>query len=226
MGNRSYLLTDDQCQLFEANNTLPIFWILGGCPQPFEAKIAETANLSAPEEQEGVDEDTYEELYLDWFTTHQIGDVQLSIQAYADNLENNRDYIETVYSSLTEVFDAFVKVINQQKEYNPEATIIIDYGQMIGFYEDHLEFYRLISLLIKQIENKEENKWIFPEDALGSTIGSDEYSNHQGETLFTRESYQKLNSTLMKSLRKEQGASEPAAKQSSLLQKFFSKLKK
>lgn len=226
MGNRSYLLTDDQCQLFEANNALPVFWILGGGPQPFQAKIAEAVQLSAPKEPEGMDEDDYEELYVDWFTTNQIGEVQLGIQAYLDNLEKNRTYIESAYGCLTETYDAFINVIKQQKEYNPEATITIDYGQMIGFYEDHLEFYHAIAALIQQIEKLEENQWIFPGDALGSTIGTDEYSNHHGETLFTRESYQQLNATLMKSLRNEQKASEPAAKQSSLLQKFFSKRKK
>ncbi|WP_265456206.1 hypothetical protein [Enterococcus sp. HY326] len=218
MGNRAYLLAGTDCQLFEANNSLPLFWLLGALPQ-LPAKQQAIASLTAPQLEKFAEEEAYEEAFSTWFTENLVGEIQLASDNYLKNLEDNRSYIDSLYPLLSPVYEEFVHVIQQQRATDATVPIIIDYTETINFYSDYLEFYDELLALCTHVAKQQQTNWLYPKDPLGSAVGTDQYANHAGQPMFSIDSYQQLNSQLITAF----NAAEKVAdrqQQPSLFQKF------
>ncbi|MDH6365683.1 hypothetical protein M2139_002697 [Enterococcus sp. PF1-24] len=210
MGGRSYLEISDELLLFEANNTLPLFWLLGLTlenVQPIEAALQQLDALDIE------DEEAYEALLV----KAKIGEISVALTTYCQNLEKRRSYIEKVYPHLSGLYADFLKIILAEAAYDNEATITINYLEYLGFYEESLAFYQDLATSFVKFENNEKTIWLYEGDVLGSALGSDQYSNHHSQPLFSAESYQALNQQL------SANPTENIAKKSSL-SRFFAKL--
>ncbi|MHC5247382.1 hypothetical protein [Enterococcus sp. LJL90] len=222
MGNRAYLLAGTDCQLFEANNSLPLFWLLGTLPQ-LPAKQQQIASLTAPQLENFAGEEAYEEAYEEafstWFTENLVGEIQLASDSYLNNLEENRSYIDSLYPLLSPVYEDFIHVIQQQRATDATVQIIIDYTETINFYSDYLEFYDDLIALCSHVANQQQTNWLYPKDPLGSAIGTDQYANHAGQPMFSNDSYQQLNSQLITAFNAAEKTAD-SLQQPSLFQKF------
>lgn len=175
MGNRSYLNVQPDIQLFEANNSLPFFWLMGLLPQDY-------SHMQKAIEDNRTDINIY----------------NAPIRTYLHQAQHNTAYIESVYPLLKTLYNQFLQVLTDEATQHPDANIEIEYSEYLSFYESLSEFYGEIIKFGNELNNNEKNIFFFEGDVLGAAIGSDEYSNHAGQAIFTDASYKKTNDTLIK----------------------------
>ncbi|WP_379946380.1 hypothetical protein [Enterococcus devriesei] len=173
MGQRCYLTTDT-IQIFESTNHLPTFWLLGLGEEQLQALAQQletyelAKKLSQPELVRRLEE-------------KQFGVIKTKMNDFQNNLIDREEYISTLYPELLDLYEDFQRVIMEESTHAP--TIELIYLDYLFFFENSAELLTELEELFLAITYSEETAWIDAQDILGTTIGSDRFSNHQGELL-------------------------------------------
>lgn len=213
MGNRGYLSADGK-MLFESNNSLPAFWLLGFEAEDFQNIQEHIALLQKVMIDDYEDSEAYES-YLETFFEEnaEAGFLSRGRMAYISALQANTAYIEAVYPDLVPLYCAFVRKLAEAGEGKEKITL--GYHEFLGFYDPYQDFLEELFRFAEAVKQKEKTGFIYLNDLRGSTTGYDEYAEHGFETLASDEQ-------LMEMVRQLQHSAIPPAKKK---QSFFQKMK-
>lgn len=222
MGNRSYLAIKDTLQLFEANNTFPVFWLLG-----FDRAVLEDLQQQLQQLQslliDHYEETEAYEIYLQQqVDTHCLGYVSQPLSTYAEKLHEQFPYIEHVYPETKELYQSFMAIVDKEHKLLPDAVVEVHFLEYLGFYNNYQQFYDEWQQLVNALETNEKLKWLYDGDVVGSTLGSDLYSNHHSTTLLTKEVHEALHRQFMNENRKKNAVAKSKQK-SSFFHRLFGK---
>ncbi|BDR52308.1 hypothetical protein KIM372_02150 [Bombiscardovia nodaiensis] len=207
MGNRTSLLLKDAggetTELLEGVTYFPLFWLLGTLSEPMKAQIERAQTLTEPAEADYADEDDYSDAYSEWFYSNQLGEVSVPIGAFTSNLEAHKPYIAEQHSPLVGLYQRFIGFITEQARTHPDASVYIDYSELTDFSDTVADYHQEMSQAVDQISGGQQvgPDWFDPTDVLLSTIGTDEYSDHTGERLFTSETFDSTERQLVQAFR-------------------------
>lgn len=182
MGNRTYLTMND-VQLFEGNNALPVFWLLGfngSFLETFERDINQLEELLVTNYEET---EAYEKFLETYLIKTGLGSIQIETETYVRNLERHQSYIAAAYPSLVSLFQQFQGIIQTENTYADKTKITLHYQEYLGFYELFADFTGELKDLFEQVRTFEKTKWIYEGALIASTVGFDDYSNHHSEKI-------------------------------------------
>ncbi|MFR3686678.1 MAG: hypothetical protein ACLTXM_16770 [Enterococcus sp.] len=172
MENRTYLSTENHL-LFETNNSLASFWLLGLNDRALSKLKNDCLKL---DELMGFDEEE-EEWVEEQIQKLGLGEVTLSINSYRSQLKENESYISEVYPELDRLFAEFYQTIEREQA-NGEKKILMNLFGYGAFYDSYQDFFKDISHLFQQLKERSRLNLIFDQDVIASTIGFDMYSEH------------------------------------------------
>ncbi|RKE57249.1 hypothetical protein [Sphingobacterium detergens] len=167
MGYRSYLYlrkTGRNLYLFEANNSLPFFWIalidktiLKKYFQDWQKSLAD---------QEAGSQQKFEQ-----FSELNPNSISLSDQALNINSSKSRIFLQKHFPETIPLFDDFITYIKAQFE--TDDKLEIDITQLSAFYNSLNNFYHIIEKELNAIEedNPADIKFLVIEDLIGQGTG-------------------------------------------------------
>lgn len=167
MGYRSYLYlrkTGRNLYLFEANNSLPFFWIalidktiLKKYFQDWQSSLAD---------QEIGNQQNFEQ-----FSELNPNSITISEQALDMNSSKSRIFLQKHFPEAIPLFDDFITYVKAQFETNDKLEI--DITQLSAFYNSLNNFYTIIDNELNAIEadNPIDIKFLVIEDLIGQGTG-------------------------------------------------------
>ncbi|MGG5370239.1 hypothetical protein [Enterococcus sp. AZ196] len=173
MGNRCYLTTETT-QIFESNNSLPTFWLMG---LSSEHLVLLSQQLETYELAETLSQKEFERRLAE----KQFGVIDVSFEDFLQNLDFHSEYLSAVYPDLLPLYHDFQELIAEESSYSDNLELI--YLDYLLFLEDTADLLAAFIELFEAMNSFEETSWINEEDILGSTIGYDDFSNHHGHYL-------------------------------------------
>lgn len=176
MGNRCYLTTETT-QIFESNNSLPTFWIMGLAEEHLQLLAQQ---LERFELAESLSDQEFERRLAE----KQFGIITLPFESFLLTLASRSDYISNVYPDLVPLYQDFQELLTEESAYSEKLELI--YLDYLSFFNNTDDIFASFSELFKAIDSMEKTNWIDERDILGSTIGSDAFSNHHEEPLSGR----------------------------------------
>jgi hypothetical protein len=184
MGYRSYLYlrkTGRNLYLFEANNSLPFFWIalidktiLKKYFQDWQKSLAD---------QEAGSQQKFEQ-----FSELNPNSITISEQALDMNSSKSRIFLQKHFPEAIPLFDDFIMYIKAQFE--TDDKLEIDITQLSAFYNSLNNFYNIIENELNAIEadNPADIKFLVIDDLIGQGTGFVMNENKEFSSLL---SYQK-----------------------------------
>lgn len=184
MGYRSYLYlkkTGRNLYLFEANNSLPFFWIalidktiLKKYFQDWQKSLAD---------QEAGNQQKFEQ-----FSELNPNSITISEQALDMNSSKSRIFLQKHFPEAIPLFDDFIMYIKAQFE--TDDKLEIDITQLSAFYNSLNNFYNIIENELNAIEadNPADIKFLVIDDLIGQGTGFVMNENKEFSSLL---SYQK-----------------------------------
>lgn len=184
MGYRSYLYlrkTGRNLYLFEANNSLPFFWIalidktiLKKYFQDWQKSLAD---------QEAGNQQKFEQ-----FSELNPNSITISEQALDMNSSKSRIFLQNHFPEAIPLFDDFIMYIKAQFE--TDDKLEIDITQLSAFYNSLNNFYNIIENELNAIEadNPADIKFLVIDDLIGQGTGFVMNENKEFSSLL---SYQK-----------------------------------
>lgn len=167
MGNRSYLYVDKgEHNLFEANNSLPFFWI--GLLDKSILDKHKPAWEQYDELLETGNEAAIDELLSD---VPSPLDFAISHEAFERNSTRTGQFLQRHYSHLLPLYDDFVRYVTAQ--FQADDHIILSTLEMANFYSRNKDF---LETLYKEIDAIEQDKpseirYLFNDDLIASGTG-------------------------------------------------------
>lgn len=167
MGYRSYLYlrkTGRNLYLFEANNSLPFFWIalidktiLKKYFQDWQSSLAD---------QEIGNQQNFEQ-----FSELNPNSITISEQALDMNSSKSRIFLQKHFPEAIPLFDDFIMYVKAQFE--TDDKLEIDITQLSAFYNSLNNFYTIIDNELNAIEadNPADIKFLVIEDLIGQGTG-------------------------------------------------------
>ncbi|MGE8293827.1 MAG: hypothetical protein ACN6ON_19195 [Sphingobacterium sp.] len=167
MGYRSYLYlrkTGRNLYLFEANNSLPFFWIalinktiLKKYFQDWQTSLAD---------QEAGNQENFEQ-----FSELNPNSITISEQALDMNSSKSRIFLQKHFPETSPLFDDFITYIKAQFE--TDDKLEIDITQLSAFYNSLNNFYNILDNELNAIEadNPADIKFLVIEDLIGQGTG-------------------------------------------------------
>lgn len=167
MGQRSYLCLQNkkqEVQLFEANNTLPFFWLLLADPETMERRIQDWRTFTRFQQNHS---EAATGIYPEQHNTGLI----LSREVFERNINRNRPFLQRHFPQATPLFDAFTETI--ASKFTAGDSIAIDMVQFSAFYDDVEDFYAALEQEVSAISNDQPEAlgFITAGDWLGSGSG-------------------------------------------------------
>ncbi len=165
MGHRSYLyLTskdEEKVDLFEANNSLPFFWLTLIDNKTFNDKVKEweaSINYELNHTEEAVEK---------YFETHSLN-IQIPIEDFKRNSSQGTLFVAKFYPETIDLYKEFLVII--ERNFKNNQKLEIDIFQLSAFEETLNEFTKPIIDTIKNIEElKLENVTFLNTDDLIAT---------------------------------------------------------
>ncbi|WP_317642868.1 hypothetical protein [Bombiscardovia apis] len=210
MGNRTNLslaqADGESVELLESVTYFPLFWLLGTLDEPMTAQI-ERVQATPELDEEDYDEAAYADAYSDWFYQNKLGEVSLPIAQFSSNLKAHKAYIDAQYSPLSSLYERFIALMAAQEHTHPDASVNIEYSELTDFSDTPAQYHQEMAQTVAQIHNNQQvgPDWFDPTDVLLSSIGTDEYSEHEGERLFTSETFDSTERQLVEAFSKKPG---------------------
>lgn len=178
MGNRSYLYLKNPKQefpLFEANNSLPFFWIA-----VLDKKVLNDTIQQWQAYEEYTEHHTEEEaeLYLEKHSNN----LSVDQNSFSRNAKRSRHFIQKNFPETLALFDDFIKFIHSKFE--KEGSLEINISQFSAFYPSLDAFYQDLISEMDAIENNEaaKIKFLLPYDLIASGTGFHDISNDEFST--------------------------------------------
>lgn len=167
MGNRSYLYLKNQKRvvyLFEANNSLPFFWISLLDKQTLKNKKQDWENSNLFDENQ-TEEET--EAYL----AQQPNEISIEEKTFLTNSAKSSAFLKNHFPSITPLFNDFVDFIKSKFEH--DDYLEFDIAEFSAFYNSLDDFYNAIDNDLEAIEtnNPTKIKFLFVEDLIASGTG-------------------------------------------------------
>ncbi|WP_104383009.1 hypothetical protein [Sphingobacterium sp. HMA12] len=167
MGYRSYLYlrkTGRNLYLFEANNSLPFFWI---------ALIDKTIlkKYFHDWQKSLVDQETGNQQKFEQFSTLNPNGITISEQALNVNSSKSRIFLQKHFPETIPLFDDFIRYIKAQFE--TDDKLEIDITQLSAFYNSINTFYNILDNELNAIEadNPADIKFLVIEDLIAQGTG-------------------------------------------------------
>lgn len=173
MGNRCYLTTET-AQIFESNNSLPTFWLMGFTEDHLQLLAQQ---LEYFELAETLSDQEFERRLAE----KQFGIISLSFETFLQTLDDRSEYISIVYPELFPLYQDFQQLLTAESAYSEKLELI--YLDYLSFFDNTTDIFTAFSELFQALDSFEKTSWIDQRDILGTTIGSDDFSNHHGESL-------------------------------------------
>ena len=167
MGYRSYLYlrkTDRTLYIFEANNSLPFFWI---------ALIDKTILKKYFQDWQKslTNQETCNQQKFEQFLDPNPNNITISERALNTNSSKNRIFLQKHFPETIPLFDDFITYIKAQFE--PDDKLEIDITQLSAFYNSLNDFYNIIDNELNAIEadNPAGINFLAIEDLIGQGTG-------------------------------------------------------
>ncbi|SNR16197.1 hypothetical protein [Tenacibaculum jejuense] len=167
--------------LFEANNSLPLFWLTLIDKQTLENKIKDWEAFERIDYEDHDAIDVWEENNsLEFFITK---------SQFNKNSTLGLDYIKRLNADYISLYQEFTHVILSNFEDNYE--LVIDIFQLRGFEENLADFIEPLRQQIESITHQEKNTnyFLFPEDLIVSGTG---FLSHFVQEDFSLPNYEKV----------------------------------
>lgn len=152
MGNRSYLYlkeNEQELELFEANNSLPFFWLCLIDKKILHSKLPHWQALETFLNDESLEEDPeYEKMYL---KLSNQGLIVINKEQLENNSVKSRAYFSRHYPLVVALYDDFIQFL-AQKIYT-QGQIELDILEISSFYESLQDFYESLKDALQAIEN-------------------------------------------------------------------------
>ena len=184
MGYRSYLYlrkTDRTLYIFEANNSLPFFWI---------ALIDKTILKKYFQDWQKslTNQETCNQQKFEQFLDPNPNNITISERALNTNSSKNRIFLQKHFPETIPLFDDFITYIKAQFE--TDDKLEIDITQLSAFYNSLNNFYNIIENEVNAIEadNPADIKFLVIDDLIGQGTGFVMNENKEFSSLL---SYQK-----------------------------------
>lgn len=198
MGNRSYLYLRNQKRdkyLFEANNSLPFFWLTVLDKNILNQQIQVWKKLIEFEKNHSEEE---VENYLENNPTN----LKIDFPTFEKNVERSRAFLQKHYPSVFPLYDNFIDFVRSKFETDDYLELsILEY---FGFYNSEDELFQELENELNAIETDKANglKFLIVEDLIGQGTGFDMTNDGEFSKL---ESYQKaLNKRHLQKIKEEQ----------------------
>ena len=164
MGNRSYLYFE-KTPLFEANNSLPFFWISildKGILDSYKPAWKRYEELLSGNE---------DELDIFFESTSRPLDFKIDKSQFQKNVHRAKVFVQQHYPEYCDLYNDFEQFI--VSKFGTDDYLILSMLEFSNFYTTIDEFLESIYNEVKAIdENKPEDiKFIYKEDVIGSIIG-------------------------------------------------------
>ncbi|HCA06116.1 hypothetical protein [Chryseobacterium sp.] len=181
MGNRCYLYLKNpkkELPLFEANNSLPFFWIAILDKKILIDKIQQ---WKAYEQYAEKHPEKETELYLKQHSNN----LSVDQETFTGNAKRSREFLQENFPETLALFDDFVKFIHSKFE--TDDRLEIDITQFSAFYDSLEEFYLDLTSEMDAIHNNQaENiKFLLPNDLIAGGTGFHSISGNEFSTLPT-----------------------------------------
>jgi hypothetical protein len=180
MGHRSYLYLKNQNRelyIFEANNSLPFFWLSFLDRQTLREKIQDWEKIKNYEETHSEDE-------IEKYLELNSNSIAISEQIFKMNSVKSRMFLQKHFPKTIPLFDDFIKFI--KSKFEAHDNLKIDLTQISAFYNTLTDFYEAIDNELKAIEtdNPENIKFLIIEDLIANgtgfeIVGNKEFSTYQ-----------------------------------------------
>ena len=179
MGQRSFLYLNDtkrQVFLFEANNSLPFFWLLLADTDTIGHRIQEWKAFERFQ-QTHTEEET--ERYLEEHTQN----IVLSPALCKRNIERGRAFLRRHFPDALPLFDDFASTILSR--FATGDRLEMDITQFSAFYPDTEAFYTALRKETDAIaaDQPADLQFIMPDDLVGSGSGFESIDNKDFATL-------------------------------------------
>ncbi len=167
MGHRSYLYVKDSHEneilLFEANNSLPLFWLTLIDKQTLESKIKDWESF------ERIDYEDYDAIDV-WEENNSL-EFFMTKNQFNKNSRIGLDYIKRLNADYVSLYQEFTHLISSNFKDNYE--LVIDIFQLRGFKEHLIDFVEPLRNQVESITHQEKNTnyFLFPEDLIASGSG-------------------------------------------------------
>jgi len=167
MGYRSYLYlrkTGRNLYLFEANNSLPFFWIALIDKTILKKYFQDWQKSLAHQE-------AYNQQKSEQFSELNLNSITISEQALNMNSSKSRIFLQKHFPETIPLFDDFITYIKAQFE--TDDKLEIDITQLSAFYNSLNNFYNIIDNELNAIEtdNPADIKFLVIEDLIGQGTG-------------------------------------------------------
>ncbi|WP_223608218.1 hypothetical protein [Chryseobacterium sp. OSA05B] len=167
MGNRSYLYLKNQNRelpIFEANNSLPFFWIAILDKKIMSDRIQQWKAYEHYAESH-TEEET--ELYLQKHSNN----LSLNQSTFTGNAERSREFLRENFPDTLPLYADFVKFIHSK--FKTDDHLEIDITQFSAFYDSLDAFYMDLTSEIDAIDNNQaaKIKFLLPNDLIAGGTG-------------------------------------------------------
>lgn len=175
MGNRSYLFLvkpeETNC-LFEANNSLPFFWI--GLLDNEILDIAYQNWIKNDKLQLELSEEELE-IYLE----KNPNSIKINKNIFSKNAEKTKHFLEKNFPDVVILYNDFINYLNSKLEINNE--IEIDFTEFFGFYNSTQDLYDSLLNELKAIENDDSSSigFLYTSDLIASGTGFESLPNSE-----------------------------------------------
>lgn len=181
MGNRTYLATENHL-LFETNNSLAVFWLLGLSASDLPRLKRDWINLDRLE-LELIDE---EEQMEEQIESSELRELSLPITVFLKNLRSRTSFIAQMHPEVQVLYTQFCQVIEAERAVG-EQCILLNLIAHRWFYSSYQEFFDVIASVYQQVEASDRIPLIYERAVVGSTTGFDTFSQHQGDQIAIHE---------------------------------------
>lgn len=166
MGHRSYLYLEKPVSekvLFEANNSLPFFWLALLDSPALRAKIDVWEKVFLEENALNEEEEPEPD--------REVNNLSLSKVQFRKNADRSLAFLERQFPFCSPLFREFVDFINAA--FDAEYTLKIDITQCSAFYESIQSFGAALLQEVEAIETDQPQMMTFlqPDDLIGSGTG-------------------------------------------------------
>ncbi|WP_177764389.1 hypothetical protein [Flavobacterium sp. I3-2] len=174
MGNRSYLFLTEQKEsicLFEANNSLPFFWISLLDLDILNQTFLKWNKIETHEEEifkKDADDAAYNSILC-----------VIDKQNFDKNSERTKSFLEKHFPEIIPLYEDFVFYLNSK--YQENKKIEIDFTEYVNFYDSISELKEELQNEIKAIENDNPNaiQFLDKNDLIATGSGYENYNNSE-----------------------------------------------
>jgi len=164
MGNRSYLYLKNQKRavyLFEANNSLPFFWISLLDKETLKNKLPDWEKSNLFEEFHNAEE----------YLAQQLNEISINEKTFLANSAKSKAFLQNHLPRTVPLYDDFIKFIKSKFEL--DDYLEFDITEFSAFYNSLDDFYNAIDNDLEAIEtnNPSKIKFLFVEDLISSGTG-------------------------------------------------------